>query len=317
MTDISSIDSVYVAGPMTGVEYHNFPQFYFTTDVLKSRYNLRVENPADNDGGANWQEAYENATKVAYSWEYYLRRDLKRMLTTDALVVLPGWRQSRGAQLETYVARKLGMPLYRLDENFELTPLYTIVGLSGYAQSGKDTAASVLIEKYGFERRAFADPLKQSVVDLNPIIGMDIPAATQIELIRFADEYARAGSFDAMKKGDYADEARALWQRQGTEVGRALDPDLWVKATFNSMEDGGKYVITDARFPNEAQEIKAWGGEVWRINRAGVGPVNNHPSETSLDDWNFDLVLQNNSDVDTFKSDVECVLSTSQKLAAL
>ena len=37
-----------------------------------------------------------------------------------------------------------------------------IIGLTGYKGSGKDTAASHLVEKYGFTRVAFADKLKKS-----------------------------------------------------------------------------------------------------------------------------------------------------------
>ena len=43
-----------------------------------------------------------------------------------------------------------------------------IIGLSGYAQSGKDTVAKVLIEEYGFTRIAFADKIREFLYDLNP-----------------------------------------------------------------------------------------------------------------------------------------------------
>ena len=59
------------------------------------------------------------------------------------------------------------------------------------------------------------------------------------------------------------------------------------------------WIITDARFPNEAQAIKNRGGIVIRINRQ-LEEVSyqtleqRHPSETSLDDWEFDHVIENN-----------------------
>ena len=43
-----------------------------------------------------------------------------------------------------------------------------IIGLSGYARSGKDTVAQVLVEKYGFQRIAFADKIREFLYDLNP-----------------------------------------------------------------------------------------------------------------------------------------------------
>jgi dephospho-CoA kinase len=35
-----------------------------------------------------------------------------------------------------------------------------IIGLTGYAQSGKDTVANILVENYGYQRVAFADPIR-------------------------------------------------------------------------------------------------------------------------------------------------------------
>lgn len=45
-----------------------------------------------------------------------------------------------------------------------------IVGFSGYARCGKDTAADYLAERYGFEHRAFADKLRDALYVLNPIV---------------------------------------------------------------------------------------------------------------------------------------------------
>lgn len=291
----------YTAGPMTGVEFHNFPMFYDYQYALEA-LGIEVENPADNDGGTDWRSAYEAASKVTHPWEYYLKRDLRRLLTCDAVVVLPGWRKSRGAQLETYVARKLGMPIYRLDEQGQIAPLYTLVGLSAYAQSGKDTAAAVLVEHFGFERRAFADPLRQAVYNLNPILEQESESSSEW---RYADAIDCYGYEAARSMGGWKDEIRGLLQRMGTEVGRNMfGENIWVDTAFNTLEDGGKYVFADTRFPNEANEIKAWGGSIWRISRKGVGPANQHPSETSLDDYPWDALIQNDGDLSEFRATV-------------
>ena len=47
-----------------------------------------------------------------------------------------------------------------------------IIGLSGYAQSGKDTVAEILVEEYGYTRVAFADIIKQAVYLLDPIVNV-------------------------------------------------------------------------------------------------------------------------------------------------
>lgn len=59
-----------------------------------------------------------------------------------------------------------------------------------------------------------------------------------------------------------------------------------------------EWIITDTRFPNEAQAIKDRGGIVVRVNRHKVKPDSQekvilHPSETSLDIWKFDHVINN------------------------
>jgi len=57
------------------------------------------------------------------------------------------------------------------------------------------------------------------------------------------------------------------------------------------------WIITDVRFPNEAQAIKDKKGIIIRIDRPFVKAINNHPSETGLDDWNFDYKVANVSDI--------------------
>ena len=45
-----------------------------------------------------------------------------------------------------------------------------IVGLSGYAQSGKSTIAKIMVEDFGYEQVAFADGIRRAVFALNPVI---------------------------------------------------------------------------------------------------------------------------------------------------
>jgi len=45
-----------------------------------------------------------------------------------------------------------------------------IIGLSGYAQSGKDTVAEVLVDNYGFTRVAFADKIREYLYEVNPLV---------------------------------------------------------------------------------------------------------------------------------------------------
>lgn len=181
-------------------------------------------------------------------------------------------------------------------------PRFPIIGLSGYARSGKDTVADMT----GFQKRSFAAPLKQAVYALDPIIDIDYDLGNVFRARELVDEYG----WDEVKVG--VPEARRLLQRMGTEVGRTLwGEDFWVERAFQTLENGGRYVFADVRFPNEAKAIQRLGGQVWRIERPGVGPVSDHPSETSLDDFAFDRVILNDGSLEDLERVVRFALKES------
>jgi len=175
-----------------------------------------------------------------------------------------------------------------------------IIGLSGYARSGKDTVADRLVTSHGFTRISFADALKETVYVLNPVVNGR----------RYAEIVDEQG-LDAAKAG--FPEVRRLLQFMGTEVGRQLwGEDFWVERLAMKVRshhaqmyrEGSldlRVVIPDCRFPNEAEFVQgstAGGrGQLWRIHRPGVGPLNDHPSETALDSHEFDAHLNNDQTI--------------------
>jgi dephospho-CoA kinase len=56
-----------------------------------------------------------------------------------------------------------------------------IIGLSGYARSGKDTVAELLCLNYGFRRISFADPMREAILILNPKIDSITHVAHYVE----------------------------------------------------------------------------------------------------------------------------------------
>jgi len=117
---------------------------------------------------------------------------------------------------------------------------------------------------------------------------------------------------------------RLLLQLLGTEAGRQIiHPNIWVNALFANYKPVGdnllegevrkvreedlihpNWIITDVRFPNEADIIKNKGGIIIRVNRSQFlidGKVilkDEHLSETGLDDYDkFDYVIDNNGTV--------------------
>lgn len=157
-----------------------------------------------------------------------------------------------------------------------------IIGVSGYARVGKDETASVLVRHLGYERRAFADPLKEALYRLDPLIGFNTRLAPTVD--QYGWDHA---------KTQYV-ECRELLQRFGTEVGRAMfGANFWVDLATRDLQASDQVIFSDVRFPSEAEAVKRLGGEVWRIERLGHGPANGHASETALDEWKFDRTIRN------------------------
>lgn len=160
-----------------------------------------------------------------------------------------------------------------------------VIGLSGYAQSGKDTLARFLVEEHGFTRLAFADILRDVLFALNPMVEHTSGTWSVQALVKSIGwDAAKTGSPEG---SDFT--VRAYLQRLGTEAGRRiLGEDVWVNAVMDKVQEGRRYVFTDMRFPNEYEAIKLFGGTTVRLTREGQDPTNAHVSETALDTHQFD-----------------------------
>jgi hypothetical protein len=166
-----------------------------------------------------------------------------------------------------------------------------IIGLSGYAQSGKDTVAELLCLNYGYKRMSFAQPMRDAIYTLNPMVEGGNRVADLV------DEYG----WDVAKANP---EVRRLLQVFGTDVGRQqFGENFWVQQAFDKLEST-KIVFSDVRFPNEAHEIQQYGGQVWRINRHNHAPVNGHKSEHAMDNFMFKQVIYNDGSLDDLSDEV-------------
>jgi hypothetical protein len=156
-----------------------------------------------------------------------------------------------------------------------------IIGLMGYAQSGKDSVAKVLVERYGYTRLAFADNIRNMLFDINPLVKDNLRIKEVI--VEYGWEQSKS----------LFPEVRDLLQRLGVSARTHLDNLIWIAAVMGQIQDGKNYVITDVRFENEATVIKSLGGDLWRIKRPGVNAVNNHVSESELNGYKVDKILSN------------------------
>lgn len=203
-----------------------------------------------------------------------------------------------------------------------------IIGISGYATSGKDEVAKIIQElETGWQVKKFSGALKKVASLLTGIpqdrfedqefkesfLGGDwsLPVETPLDVV--------FGDVQFMKMMS----VREFLQKLGTDAIRnGLHPNAWVNAAMagykniivgydidEPIAEYPKWIFTDCRFPNEAQAIKDRDGVIIRIDRPGVGPVNDHPSETALDNWDFDYKILNASDLTALKQTVSLILN--------
>lgn len=92
---------VYVCGPMTGLPDFNRPAFREVAAILREQ-GFDVTTPADAYAGDSWEEG--------------MRHDIPAMLKCDRVSLLDGWEKSRGARLEVFIAREVGIRVETLQE---------------------------------------------------------------------------------------------------------------------------------------------------------------------------------------------------------
>jgi hypothetical protein len=193
----------------------------------------------------------------------------------------------------------------RSDARKRLTPhrmAGPIIGLIGKKRSGKDTFAATLVEERGFARFAFADPLKEAALSLDPLIRLEqdethlstggFVYGERIE--RLSAIVGRVG----WERAKEIREVRRTLQNYGVAI-REIDEGFWVRGTLDrALAHPGPVVVTDVRFPNEAEAILNAGGRIVRIVRPGLASDDSHVSETALDGYPADLDVLNSGTVE-------------------
>ncbi len=191
--------------------------------------------------------------------------------------------------------------------------MVTGVGFTGKMMSGKDTCASYLTDailkwkgpNYIINRFAFADSLKDICMNY---LGL-----------------SRHDCYDQEGKEAFNEfwgmTNREILQRVGTEAMRnGFHPDVWAKITElkikKSINEGEFFIITDVRFPNEAETIIKNGGiivEVIRPNTESNG-IQNHASEQRLPMNLISYQVRNDRDLDNLKNEMIMIKSAIRQL---
>lgn len=170
------------------------------------------------------------------------------------------------------------------------------IAFIGKARSGKDTAGAWLVAERGYKRLAFADPLKDMLLRMDPLIPWMIGSGAY----RLSHLISETGWEEA--KDSYP-EVRRLLQATGEAV-RALDRRFWVDLMQRSVSEAPRdtpLVVTDVRYRNEAIALRVLGFTLVRLTRpeAGAdGSASAHASETELDSFRADHTIDNGGTLD-------------------
>ena len=113
---------IYIAGPMRGKKWFNFPDFDWAKESLE-RAGWEVISPADLDREIGFDVAslppdtdWSDVSKLGFDLKAAIQRDVAAILNCDAIFMLHGWSESRGAKAEKAVAEWLGlMVFYQVD----------------------------------------------------------------------------------------------------------------------------------------------------------------------------------------------------------
>lgn len=255
-----------------------------------------------------------------------------------------------------------------------------LVGFLGQAGSGKDTAAQRLVDDHGFVKVAMADPMKrfaQNVFDFSDdqlwgdseyrnlqdkrygvygANGMDqawkdaehnlqIYANSWLKEL-FGEEGVHIHRESLFKWFDWLGKEfpqltpRIMLQTIGTEWGRIVDEDIWVKCMARTArillhnesktgytQSGGLLhaaktpspsgvVVSDLRFNNEIAYMKEIGAFTARIHRdeadASEVGITGHQSEAEqkqMTDDMFSMIINNNRELDYLLHAVDVIPS--------
>ena len=197
-----------------------------------------------------------------------------------------------------------------------------LIGLSGKKGSGKDLVTRIIqiIDFHpelntkeilnriddtdydyidsGYKNKKFAYKLKKITCDLTGI------SMKQLEDPKYKG--MTVSEFTGMdwsweKEGEIVDYTFREWlQLIGTEGMRnIIHPDIWVKSLFADYNEKSKWVISDTRFPNEANAIKNRGGIVIRISRPYEIKVGDQVHSIHTDDIHTVIEIVNERSVRT------------------
>jgi hypothetical protein len=205
-----------------------------------------------------------------------------------------------------------------------------IIAFNGFKRHGKNTAAAFAAELLDEQFQTctlvgFADKLKLAAARALGFHNLDAAGA-----VALMDQFKENGTLEVTNPDSLVLKlisGREYLQWFGTEVGRdVFGENFWVDQVLPAQQRpesewareavhrkyGTDHVlVTDCRFPNEAQRVKDLGGKVIEVFRPALkGASDAHSSEKPLPGGLVDYLIVNDTDLGTLRMRVEQALGS-------
>lgn len=158
-----------------------------------------------------------------------------------------------------------------------------IIGFAGLKRCGKDTATLYLLEHLKAKQVMLAEPIK---------LGL-------MAMFGFTWEQVNGEGYDRDQPTEYGPSIREMLQTLGTEWGRNMVcKNVWLMLQLKKMQEEPDvlYIMSDVRFDNEAELVRAHGVLVHIETPNAPKPEDDHPSERGVAFKEGDKVLVNRKD---------------------
>lgn len=166
-----------------------------------------------------------------------------------------------------------------------------IIGITGYAQSGKSSIGQILCERQWI-KTAFAAPLK-----------------AMLQTMGLSHEQLY-GVFKEVPSNLLCGKTpRFAMQTLGTEWRDLIGQDLWTRIWLKEIrrlqaEGESNIFVDDLRFPHEVEAVRKLKGKIWKVQRQGVAKAFDHASENLIDGLEFDVLIQNNKSLEVLRQNI-------------
>lgn len=90
---------IYISGKISGTDLSETRKRFAAVAKVMKRIGVEPVNP------------FENGLTEHDSWEAHMLKDIADLLQCNAIYMLQGWQESKGACIEHYIATKIGMPI--------------------------------------------------------------------------------------------------------------------------------------------------------------------------------------------------------------